>query len=110
MTTDPTTSSSGGSNASQSPAAQKTNSLGEDAFMQLLVTQLKNQDPTQPQDGSAFVAQLAQFTQLEKLTSMNETLNKLTSIDASLTNISQVLTTLGGAAAAATETTSTTQS
>jgi flagellar hook assembly protein FlgD len=109
MTTDPTTSSSGGSNASQ-PSAQKTNSLGEDAFMQLLVTQLKNQDPTQPQDGSAFVAQLAQFTQLEKLTSMDETLNKLTSIDASLTNISQLLTTIGGAAATAAETTSTTQS
>ena len=109
MTTDPTTSSSGAPAASQ-PVAQTTKSLGEDAFMQLLVTQLKNQDPTQPQDGSAFVAQLAQFTQLEKLTSMNETLTKLTSIDASLTNISQLLTTLGGAAAATADTTSTTKS
>lgn len=108
MTTDPTTSSSGAPDTAQ--PAKTTKPLGEDAFMQLLVTQLKNQDPTQPQDGSAFVAQLAQFTQLEKLTSMNETLTKLTSIDASLTNISQLLTTLGGAAATATETTSTTQS
>ena len=110
MTTDPTASAGAPSSAPPPAAAQKTSSLGEDAFMQLLVTQLKNQDPTQPQDGSAFVAQLAQFTQLEKLTSIDETLNKLTTIDASLTNISQMLTTIGGAAAAMTGTTSTTQS
>jgi len=32
----------------------------------LLVAQLKNQDPLQPQDGSAFVAQLAQFSNLDQ--------------------------------------------
>jgi flagellar basal-body rod modification protein FlgD len=109
MTTDPTTSTTGVSSDTTTPA-KTTKSLGQDAFMQLLVTQLKNQDPTQPQDGSAFVAQLAQFTQLEKLTSMNDTLTKLTSIDASLTNISQLLTTIGSAAATTAAATSTTQS
>jgi len=38
----------------------------EDTFLQLLVAQLKNQDPLQPQDGSAFVAQLAQFSNLDQ--------------------------------------------
>ena len=38
----------------------------QDTFLQLLVAQLKNQDPLQPQDGSAFVAQLAQFSNLDQ--------------------------------------------
>lgn len=39
--------------------------LGKDQFLQILVAQLQNQDPTQPQDSSAFVAELAQFSSLE---------------------------------------------
>jgi flagellar basal-body rod modification protein FlgD len=35
-------------------------------FMQLLVAQLRNQDPMKPSDGTAFIAQLAQFEQLEQ--------------------------------------------
>ena len=43
------------------------NSLGnEQAFLTLLDAQLKNQDPMQPQDGTQFVTQLAQFTNLEQ--------------------------------------------
>jgi len=57
-TTDPTPAKSGvGASA---PLAS------EDTFLQLLVAQLKNQDPLQPQDGSAFVAQLAQFSNLDQ--------------------------------------------
>ena len=37
----------------------------KDTFLTLLVAQLKNQDPLKPMDGSAFVAQLAQFSTLE---------------------------------------------
>jgi flagellar basal-body rod modification protein FlgD len=45
--------------------------------MNLLVTQLQHQDPTQPQDDSAFIAQLAQFSSLEQLQQMNQTLNSI---------------------------------
>ncbi len=47
-------------------------SLDKDAFMTLLVTQLKNQDPMNPQDSSQLAAQLAQFTSVEQLTQLNE--------------------------------------
>lgn len=41
--------------------------LGKDTFLKLLVAQLRYQDPSNPADGTAFVAQTAQFTQVEKL-------------------------------------------
>ncbi|MGE8101080.1 flagellar hook assembly protein FlgD [Pseudomonas fluorescens] len=53
--------------------------LGKDAFLQLLVTQLKNQNPLSPQDNGAFVAQLAQFSSLEGITSLNTTVSSLAS-------------------------------
>lgn len=50
------------------------NALGKDAFLQLLVTQLKNQDPLQPQDNAAFITQMAQFTSVEQLMNMSDQL------------------------------------
>jgi len=41
--------------------------LGKDAFLNLLVAQLKYQDPSSPTDSSQFMAQTAQFTMVEKL-------------------------------------------
>ena len=52
--------------------------LDRDAFMQLLVAQLTNQDPLEPVNNEDFTAQLAQFSSLEQLESMNETLATLT--------------------------------
>lgn len=49
------------------PAAPPNNSLGQDAFLKLLVAQLRYQDPTAPTDPQQFIAQTAQFTQVEKL-------------------------------------------
>jgi flagellar basal-body rod modification protein FlgD len=40
--------------------------LGKNDFLNLLVAQLKNQDPLKPMDSSSFVAELAQFSQLEQ--------------------------------------------
>ena len=52
---------------------RKKNSLGKDAFLQLLVTQLQHQDPMQPQADGEFIAQLAQFSSLEQLTEHPDT-------------------------------------
>lgn len=46
-------------------------------FMTLLVAQLKNQDPLAPQEGTEFVAQLAQFNSLEQLININDRLDQL---------------------------------
>src|SRR5262249_22728680 len=51
--------------------------LGKDAFMSLLLTQMKNQDPTNPLKSHEMAAQLAQFTSLEKLNNINEGIEKL---------------------------------
>jgi flagellar basal-body rod modification protein FlgD len=50
-----------------SPTTGSTSDLGnEQTFLQLLVAQLKYQDPLAPQDGTQFVTQLAQFSDLEQ--------------------------------------------
>jgi flagellar basal-body rod modification protein FlgD len=54
-----------------SPAKTDGNSLGQDAFLKLLVTQLQHQDPSNPMDNSQFIAQLATFSSLEKLTAIS---------------------------------------
>ena len=59
--------------------AEKKDPLGRDAFMNLLLTQLQHQDPTQPQADGEFLAQLAQFSALEQLTQMNKKLDSMAS-------------------------------
>lgn len=54
------------------------NQLDKDAFLTLLLTQMKNQDPTNPLQSHEMAAQLAQFTSLEKLTNINDGIEKLT--------------------------------
>ncbi|PSS56342.1 flagellar hook assembly protein FlgD [Pseudomonas sp. BBP2017] len=73
-TTD-TNSSSGVASATNSKTGNQT--LGKDAFLQLLVTQMRNQNPLDPQDNSEFVAQLAQFSSLEGITSLNESVTAI---------------------------------
>jgi flagellar basal-body rod modification protein FlgD len=60
----------------------ESSGLGEDAFLQLLVTQLQNQDPTNPMDDTTFVTQLATFSSLEQLTTIS---GNVSSIDQLLT-------------------------
>ena len=63
---------SSGSDISNSSESGST--LGKDAFLQLLVTQMKYQDPLDPQDNSEYIAQLATFSQLEELQNMSNTM------------------------------------
>lgn len=72
----------------------------EQTFLQLLVAQLQNQDPTNPQDGTQFVSQLAQFSSLEQeiqmrtdLDSINTTLNA-TQASATANRLGPVIPTL----------------
>lgn len=67
------------SSTSQAPnTGQQT--LGQQDFLTLLVTQLKNQDPLNPLENEAFVAQLAQFSTVSGITEMNGSLAKLSAL------------------------------
>ena len=61
----------------QSPTAAKDQAIGKQDFLKLLVTQLEQQDPMNPQDGTEFVAQLATFTSLEQLINIEQGLNNV---------------------------------
>jgi flagellar basal-body rod modification protein FlgD len=52
-------------------SSESTGELDKQAFLNLLVTQLKCQDPLEPMENTEFIAQLAQFSSLEQLTNMN---------------------------------------
>ncbi|MCG8565811.1 MAG: flagellar hook capping protein [Desulfobacterales bacterium] len=65
------------SNSYQSSAGEKqaqNDALGRDAFLTMLIAQLKNQDPLNPMEGTEFSSQLAQFSQLEQLMNINESI------------------------------------
>jgi len=65
-----------GADTSTNPEASTSTSssalANESTFLQLLVAQIKNQDPTQPMDSTAFLSQLAQFSQLEQLVGIRQ--------------------------------------
>ena len=67
-----TGSPTGGTSQTSSASASSTVAATQNMFLQLLVAQLKNQDPTQPMDSSAFVTQLAQMQQLEQSTTTGQ--------------------------------------
>ena len=70
--------------ATQKTETKKNDELGKDAFLQLLVAQLKNQDPLDPQDNSSYIAELAQFSSLEQMTNVAKNIEALNTV---VTNI-----------------------
>src|SRR5277367_5524979 len=70
--------SSGTPSTTAAATAQATSGLAnEQTFLQLLVAQLENQDPTQPADSIQFVSQLAQFSDLEQNLQMRQDLDEI---------------------------------
>lgn len=63
----------------QTAQSKKTDSseVTKEAFMKLLVAQIKHQNPLSPADGVQFLSQLAQFSELEQLVNINSTLSNL---------------------------------
>jgi flagellar basal-body rod modification protein FlgD len=57
---------SSGTPSAATPTPATDSLANQSTFLQLLVAQLKNQDPSQPVDGTTFVTQLAQFSDLEQ--------------------------------------------
>lgn len=74
-----TTTSPVGSPTGNTPDKSKTGgpSVDYQSFLKLLVAQMKNQDPTKPMDGTQYVAQLAQFSNVEQATLMNKKLDQI---------------------------------
>jgi flagellar basal-body rod modification protein FlgD len=72
--------SNSGAVSTASNSQANSSVLGKDDFLKLLITQLKNQDPLNPTDGTEFASQLAQFSSLEQLSNLN------TSIQQSMNN------------------------
>jgi flagellar basal-body rod modification protein FlgD len=63
------------------------NVLGKDQFMKLMVAQLKHQDPLDPAKNEEFLAQLAQFSSLEGITNLNDSVSAMaTSMRSSATS------------------------
>jgi flagellar basal-body rod modification protein FlgD len=67
---DPFASVRSGTNTTTPTAKSPDDQFGKDTFLKLLVAQLRYQNPLDPQDGSQFLAQTAQFTMVEKLTAL----------------------------------------
>ncbi len=87
----PTSASGASSNAtdptSTSAAITSTDALGDEStFLQLLVAQIQNQDPTQPMDSSTFLTQLAEFTQVEQLIGIRQDVQELDPASTSATS------------------------
>lgn len=86
--------------SSSTTTKTKSNDLGKDAFMKMLIAQMQNQDPLNPMDGTEFAVQLAQFSSLEQLQNLNTTMSSLPDYLGAFSN-AQVANLIGNEATAA---------
>jgi flagellar basal-body rod modification protein FlgD len=80
MTIDSTSSVGSTSTSATTSSTTKSNDLGQDAFLKLLVTQLQHQDPSKPMDDTQFITQLATFSSLEQLTSISSQVSAISQL------------------------------
>jgi len=73
------TNSTSSSSSSSSPSSTVGSLTSESTFLQLLVAQIKNQDPLNPTDSIQFVGQLVQYSELEQLMGINQGVTSLVS-------------------------------
>jgi len=76
------------STSSSSSTSKSTDIMGKQDFLKLLITQLQNQDPLNPDNPTEFTAQLAQFSSLEQMYNLNDSMNSLVSSTNQSTNLS----------------------
>jgi flagellar basal-body rod modification protein FlgD len=74
-----------GSALSAATGSSSSQLVSEQAFLQLLITQLQNQDPLSPADPTQFVSQLASFSSLEQITQLNTNMTQV--LDNSVTSL-----------------------
>ena len=81
-----TPNSNSGSDSSTDSTGIDGSAPSEQVFLQLLVAQIKNQDPTSPSDPSQFVAELAQFSQLEQVIAIRQDVDSINTSTAAPTS------------------------
>lgn len=78
---------------SSTPASNGPKTLGQSDFLKLLVTQLQNQDPLKPVDNQEFIAQTAQFSQLDQMTKLVSLMEKSVALQEAAQNTTAATTT-----------------
>jgi flagellar basal-body rod modification protein FlgD len=78
-----------GSGSSTNSAGSLNSLTSESTFLQLLIAQIKNQDPLNPTDSIQFVGQLVQYSELEQLMGINQGVQNLTGATTSSTSTTQ---------------------
>ena len=66
--------------STQQKEIKRTSTLGQEDFLKLLMTQLQNQDPMKPMDNGEFMGQMAQFSTVQGITEMGESVDNLVGI------------------------------
>jgi flagellar basal-body rod modification protein FlgD len=81
-----TVQATGSATTATTATSTASNVLGKDDFLKMMIAQLKHQDPLNPMDGTAFTAQLAQFSSLEQLQNINTQMTSFTQQQQALGN------------------------
>lgn len=85
-------------NSTNAAYAKKSNvgstEMGQDAFLRLMLEQMKNQDPTKPTDNSQMMLQNAQFTQVNELQKLNKSITSMNSLNQACSMVGKAVTIL----------------